>query len=227
MSNFSPEYTKLRKTMNWETLLCLGDSITIGARSYAGYPEYAASQLSSQLGKDFNVLNCAVSGNTAIDLLRHLDEKMPVILSQKPDIVSLLIGTNDIKNNTSPENYRMALRLILLKCRLIAGCNHIVLLHIPPLANGMKYPYHAGMNRLIDSFNLIIEEEARRLGIRTLAFILSEGDYFDGVHFNENGSRNAGKQLAALILKDKGVCIETRQEMAQNGTRPTVLANAS
>lgn len=217
--------------MNWETLLCLGDSITIGARSYVGYPEYTASLLSTQLEKDFNLLNCAVSGYTAIDLLRHLDDKMPAILAQKPDFITLLIGTNDIKNNTSPENYRLALRLILLKCRLIVACKSIILLHIPPLAKGMKYPYCASMNALIERFNLIIEEEALRLGLRTLVFSLSEKDYFDGVHFNEAGSQNAGNQLAALILKDKGYRVESPQNSIQkevhNGPNPVVLSSAS
>lgn len=41
--------------MNWETLLCMGDSITIGSRSYLGYPEYAGHYLSTETNKKWNV----------------------------------------------------------------------------------------------------------------------------------------------------------------------------
>ncbi len=58
--------------MNWETLMCFGDSITIGARSYCGYPEYTGFSLQKELGNYWNVINHAISGHTAIDLNRYI-----------------------------------------------------------------------------------------------------------------------------------------------------------
>jgi lysophospholipase L1-like esterase len=58
--------------MNWETLLCLGDSITIGARSYLGYPDYAADYLKQKTNKNWLAVNYAVSGYTTIQLARHM-----------------------------------------------------------------------------------------------------------------------------------------------------------
>ncbi len=46
--------------MNWETLMCFGDSITIGARSYCGYPEYAGNYLEKELGNKWNIINHAI-----------------------------------------------------------------------------------------------------------------------------------------------------------------------
>jgi lysophospholipase L1-like esterase len=90
--------------MNWETLMCFGDSITIGARSYCGYPEYAGSVLEKEIGNKWNVINHSVSGYTAIDLHRYISDNYNNLSSFTPSIVTILIGTNDIKNGTSLEN---------------------------------------------------------------------------------------------------------------------------
>jgi len=189
--------------MNWETLLCLGDSITIGARSYLAYPEHAAHHLSAALQKEWNVVNCAVSGFSAIELCRHLDLQMPSLLAQKPDIATILIGTNDVKAGTDPEHYRVALRLILIKCRLLLRPNNLILMHLPEFVEGVKYPYTLHMNDDIQALNRIIDEEAARAGLRTMQLQLLPIDFFDGVHLNETGSASAGQQLANLILQDK------------------------
>ena len=66
--------------MNWETLLCLGDSITFGARSYFGYPEIAGNILEEKLSKSWNIINHSTNGFTTIDLIRSLN---PVLTNYK------------------------------------------------------------------------------------------------------------------------------------------------
>ncbi|NQV02922.1 MAG: hypothetical protein HQ542_09770 [Bacteroidia bacterium] len=53
--------------MNWETLISFGDSITIGARSYLGYPEICGDLLENILNKDWHVINHARNGFTTIN----------------------------------------------------------------------------------------------------------------------------------------------------------------
>jgi lysophospholipase L1-like esterase len=81
---------------------CVGDSITAGVGAGRGwaYP----SQLQRMLGPDYTVRNFGVSGAT---LLRHGDRPYEVqrafkgALDFKPDIVVLMLGTND----TKPQNW--------------------------------------------------------------------------------------------------------------------------
>ena len=85
--------------MNWQTILFLGDSITIGSRSYLGYPEIVGSILSNKLKNSWNVINHATSGFTAIDLARSIDLSMTNYISLKPGLITILVGTNDVKSS--------------------------------------------------------------------------------------------------------------------------------
>src|SRR5690606_28595423 len=105
--------------MNWETYIAFGDSITIGARTYLGYPELVGNELSKRLKKQWNVINHAVSGFKAIDLARDIDKNFASLVLHKSSITSILIGTNDVKENTSIEDFKIALNQILLKAKLL------------------------------------------------------------------------------------------------------------
>lgn len=67
------------------------------------------------------------------------------------------------------------------------------------------YPYKYGMNTKTEEFNNIIKTIAQKHHIRTLSFDIANSDLFDGVHLNNEGSKNLGKQLSEYILKDKGI----------------------
>lgn len=66
-----------------------GDSLTDGNN----YPEYVINTLNKAYpGRNFSFVNAGVCGNRASDLVDRLDRE---ILSQKPDLTFILIGTND------------------------------------------------------------------------------------------------------------------------------------
>lgn len=191
--------------MNWETLFSLGDSITIGARSYLGYPEYAAPILEEKTGRFWHIVNHATSGFTTADLGRSLTPLIPHYQSFKPGIVSLLIGTNDLKNGTSLDNFELAYNQVIIKARLISQNNNLILLTIPSFPKGVMYPYNINMNERVPEFNAVIQKLGKRHNLRVFSFELAEELLWDGVHLNEMGSRNFGNQLAGFILKDRGI----------------------
>lgn len=191
--------------MNWETLLAFGDSITIGARTYLGYPEYAANLLSQATQKHWNVVNFAKSGITAIELNRMITAEFYNLQSQHPDLVTLLIGTNDLKNGTRAEDFRIACEQILIKAKLICPSNNVLVFQIPVLQTGVKYPYSLSMNQQIPRFNTLLQQLAQTFHCRSSSFQLTESDFCDGVHLNEQGVQRAGEQLAQTILKDRGL----------------------
>ncbi len=191
--------------MNWETLMCLGDSITIGARSYCGYPEYAGNLLEKELGNHWNVINHSVSGYTAMDLNRYIAVNFRNLSYFNPSIVTVLVGTNDIKGNTSAENYEIAYNQILIKAKLLAMKKNVLIIKIPYFPPKIMYPYNYSMNEKIGEYNELLELMAARHNLRITEFILSDEDFFDGVHLNEQGSKNVGAQLSKFILADKGI----------------------
>lgn len=79
-------------------LLCLGDSITDCGRLWGypplgnGYVRIVADQLKA-LGADWSVSNCGVDGFTLARLLEHTES---MYLPMQPDIITILIGINDI-----------------------------------------------------------------------------------------------------------------------------------
>lgn len=186
--------------MNWETLLCVGDSITIGSRSYLGYPEYCGGFLSDETKKKWNVLNHAVAGYTTIDLVRSIDRNYNHLKSAKPDIATVMIGTNDLKSNTSLKLFKLSYELLVVKMRLLIGNANIVLVAIPKLMNDVMLPYNIGMNTLVDQYNVIIREIANENGLRHMELSLDASCFYDGVHLNEEGSEHIGKQLSDFVL---------------------------
>lgn len=187
--------------MNWETLLCLGDSITIGSRSYLGYPEYCGNKLSIETNKIWNVYNHAVAGYTTIDLARSIDQNLSNIKTCKPEIATILIGTNDLKRNTSLDTFKIVYEQVITKVRLIVGNNNIVLIEIPKLMEGVMLPYRLEMNLLVDQYNNIINSIAKQRNLLVCKLDTQTEYFYDGVHLNEEGSKIIGDQIAAYILK--------------------------
>ncbi len=191
--------------MNWETYIAFGDSITIGARTYLGYPELTGNVLKKNLSKEWNVINHSVSGFKAIDLARYIDKYFFILKDQKASVSTILIGTNDIKENTDANDFKIALDQIILKAKLLTENKNVILLSLPVFPKGIMYPYSIGMNQNILFFNSIISEKALEHKIRTLTLDLLETDFTDGVHLNRSGVESVSNQLAKYILKDKGV----------------------
>lgn len=191
--------------MNWETLLALGDSITIGSRSYLGYPECAGKELEAHTHKHWSIHNFSVSGYTCIDLNRYLSLHYANIVETRPEVISILIGTNDAKKGTNPDNYRTAYDQLLTKTRLINRESRLIMIKIPGLREGVVFPYTMQMNETIDTYNQIIEQLAGKHGAELLSFQLESEHFFDGVHLNDVGSHAAGQQLARCILTAKGM----------------------
>lgn len=193
--------------MNWETYIAFGDSITIGARTYLGYPELAGNKLSERLSKQWNVINHSASGFKAIDLARDIDRHFSSLREHKSSITSILIGTNDIKEKTSVEDFTVALNQIIIKSKLLTINKNVVLFLIPEFYKGIMYPYSIEMNDAIALFNKHIALLAKDHHVRVLNLNHSEEDFFDGVHLNRLGIENFSDQVSTFILKDKGIDI--------------------
>ncbi|MFT7613488.1 MAG: lysophospholipase L1-like esterase [Parvicellaceae bacterium] len=191
--------------MNWETYIALGDSITIGARTYLGYPEFTGTILEGRLSKEWNVVNCAESGFTAIELARYIDNNYSSLTKHRSSITTILIGTNDLKSGTSQQNFEIALTQIIIKSKILTQNSNVVLLMIPELQEGIMYPYNIEMNSKVAELNQSIEKLAKKHNVKTLSLKVEKEDFFDGVHLSDTGVENIGRQVSNYILSERGI----------------------
>jgi lysophospholipase L1-like esterase len=86
--------------------VALGDSYTIGTGASSqehAWPSIIAARLGAEL------TNPAVNGYTTLDLIR---DELPLLKRLNPDLVSVLIGVNDLVQGRTSEQYRRSLREI-------------------------------------------------------------------------------------------------------------------
>jgi len=194
--------------MNWETYIAFGDSITNGARTYLGYPELVGNTLSNRLNKQWNVINHSISGFRAIDLARYIDKHFNTLKAHKASISSILIGTNDIKEKTTNDDFKIALNQIVIKTKLLTTNMNVLIFAIPEFHKGIMYPYSIDLNNSIFQYNILIKEIATKQNIRMLELTHTENDFWDGVHLNNMGITNFSNQISSYILKDRGMDLE-------------------
>jgi lysophospholipase L1-like esterase len=109
--------------------------------------------------------NPAVNGFTTLDLIEH---ELPQIRRVKPDLVTILIGVNDLVRDRSPEDYRASLVEIydeLAKEKALGV--RVFAVSIPnwsvvPAAREFGDPER--IRDLTDTFNDIAREEAEKRG---------------------------------------------------------------
>jgi lysophospholipase L1-like esterase len=150
--------------------LALGDSYTIGigASSEAhSYPSILAMRLTEATGLQVDVTNPAVNGFTTHDLI---DNELGYLGKVKPQLVSILIGVNDLVQGRTLEQYRKSLVLIYdAVAGLRLGPGAVAAISIPnwsvvPAAATFGDPDR--LRRLTDSFNGIAQQEAKARGFR-------------------------------------------------------------
>lgn len=91
-------------------LLFQGDSITEAGRNYAdyhdlgnGYPKYAAQYISEKYKDiEFEFINLGIGGNQTKDLVERLQADF---IDIQPDIVSILIGINDVWHHSENRDW--------------------------------------------------------------------------------------------------------------------------
>jgi lysophospholipase L1-like esterase len=138
--------------------LALGDSYTIGTGASdpsRSWPSIIASRLGAEL------TNPAVNGYTTLDLIR---DELPYLERIKPDLVSILIGVNDLVQGRTPEQYRDALTRIYEAVAALEARPRVVAVSIPswsyvPAADDFGGGEHVAHQTAV--FNAVAELEAR------------------------------------------------------------------
>jgi lysophospholipase L1-like esterase len=140
------------------TYVALGDSLTagVGTDSYTkAYPYLLATKLAAK--KPILLKDLAYPGSRSQEVI---DNFLNDAIAQKPDIVTLMIGTNDIHDRVSAAQFEKNYRFIIetLKTKTDAK---IYLLSIPYIGTPIYWPpYNYYFDYKVGKFNGIIERIA-------------------------------------------------------------------
>jgi len=148
--------------------VALGDSYTIGtgaSSSAHSWPSIIAARLAEQTGKQVELINPAINGYTTKDLI---DDELPQVRRLRPDLVTILIGVNDLVRERTPADYGALLEMIYDEvAREKASAGRVFAVSIPnwsvvPAAREYGDPEH--IRELTDMFNDVAREKAAARG---------------------------------------------------------------
>ena len=126
-----------------------------------------AGRLAEQTGRKVDVTNPAVNGFTTLDLI---DKELPHVQGLKPDLVTILIGVNDLVRERDAGEYRASLVTIYDQVATLAlPSGRVLAISIPnwsvvPAAREYGDPEH--IRHLTDTFNDIAREEGEARGFK-------------------------------------------------------------
>ena len=206
----------LRLTCPSQTrIACVGDSITYGAtirdKSHDSYP----AQLGTMLGRKYSVKNFGASGYTlqeSCDRPYTSHKRYKKSLDFKPDVVLIMLGTNDTKpyNWISTEAFQDDYRQLILSYQELPSRPDVILMTpasvFPENFNPAKpYKIRAGV---AGEAAKAVRELAKELGLPFIdihGVTASHPEFFlqDGVHPNELGAKAIARTVYEA-LKDWG-----------------------
>lgn len=186
------------------TLLFIGDSITEGYRDKnillpndekglgEGFvKEIALELLKKEQLKIASIYNRGISGNITSDLLRQWDNGA---IELKPDVISILVGVNDLKKFTAFSTYYNAYQAILstIKTRLpnatIVLCEPFILPNISGYDEfkPLFHQYRKVIRRLSIDFKSVFVSNCEAFESQAQV-ISNENLLYDGIHPTNTG----------------------------------------
>jgi lysophospholipase L1-like esterase len=184
--------------MIWNQVLCLGDSLTYGARDRYGrsYPAELGKVLSEKTNEFYICHNYGINGETSSDLLRR---SWNIIKShQDCNIMLLWIGTNDTKIPTPADIYYDNLRQIINSARVFGM--RVILGTIPKLTFS---PFYMNNREYTKEYTEEVYKIAKDLCVEVCSFDKMEKYLIDGVHFTHEGNIEIAKRFSKIITQEK------------------------
>lgn len=178
--------------------VALGDSFTIGTSVAA--PERWPDQLVARLhGLDL-VANLAVNGYTSGDVI---DDELPRLPALRPELLTLLIGVNDIVQGVPETTYRGNVAAILDALAGAVGASRVLVVTTPDYTvtpAGADYGDPATQSAAIRRNNAINTDLARARGIAVVdIYDLSLQAETDRSLVADDGLHPSGAQYALWI----------------------------
>lgn len=193
------------------TWVLTGDSITHGVVHTQGgrsYPQHLHELIRSELARPRDILiNSAISGHRMTDILGDWERR---ISSWNPDVVTLMIGTNDVSTSPDrphlkPTKFAALLREFVARVRAIGA---IPVLQTPPAVDIAHAPERARIEEFVEAVRGVAQTEGVILVDQYARFAeLGDGSIpwgLMGDPFHPNAAGHAA--LALELARVLGIC---------------------
>jgi len=195
---------------SWPVYVALGDSLTAGRDDHGpggariGWARRLAGILSTRTAVPCALTNLAADGASAAAVL---DRQLPSLAGARPDLVSVTVGMNDIRDPAFGEE-RFAAEVGSLLDGLTATGATVLTCTLPDIAGIMPLPaglVEVARQRMRRASDIIREQAARRgalcLDAWTLPGAADPGLFGpDRIHPNASGHQLMADAFAALLL---------------------------
>lgn len=185
-------------------VICFGDSNTYGydPRSYFGgrYPAESrwVDLLADKTG--WEVINVGENGREIPRREYELTQINQILFREKPDLLTVMLGTNDLLQGATPETATARMEAFLTQ--LPIGRARILLIAPPTMQLG-EWVTEESLIAASKQLAVHYDALARRLGISYAdAGKWNIGLTFDGVHFTEEGHRAFASNLYTTFFND-------------------------
>lgn len=184
---------------------CLGDSNTygydprspFGDRYDAPWPELLGEMLCCR------IFNDGINGRSIADVIFRYDLLRDSLLRQKPDLLILFLGSNDILMDGMTDAAAIQNRMERLLVKLRADFKNLPVFLLSPPAIRIPGPFMDTVSGLSDFYQVLSQKYGTDfLSLTKLSLPLSH----DGVHLTEDGHKQLAELVVSLIKKD--LCIQ-------------------
>jgi len=196
--------------LNWSNYVALGDSLTAGRDDHGpegariGWARRLAGILSTRTAVPCALTNLAADGASVAMVL---ERQLPVVAQMRPDLVSITVGMNDIRDPAFSQE-RFAAELGWLLDGLTATGATVLTCTLPDIAGIMPLPAELVevARQRMQRASAIIREQAACRGVICLdAWTIPQAadpELFgpDRIHPNASGHQLIAHAFAALLL---------------------------
>ena len=166
-------------------ILCLGDSLTNGARNeyFRDYPMELSNLILERKKIQNTCVNESVNGETSSEILKRA---FKILDKNNFDFILFLGGTNDTKVPIPSKIFEKNVKQLIELAK--SKNTNIILGLLPPIYSGLPCYSQKNGNAIIKIYNEILIKLSKKNKIKTVNFNdLKEVFYSDGVHLNYNG----------------------------------------
>jgi len=180
--------------MIWNEVVCLGDSLTYGARDEFGlsFPVELSRKLEEQTGEFYVCHNYGINGDTSSDLCRRAWNDIGRHNDSK--ILTIMVGTNDTKLPIPTNIYKKNLEYLVKIGKIFK--KNIFMALLPELGFS---PHYFNNKNYISEYNKVIENVAEEHGCYVVDMTTVGKFYVDGVHFSNDGYKEMAKRWCEAI----------------------------
>jgi lysophospholipase L1-like esterase len=198
--------------LNWSNYVALGDSLTAGRDDHGpggvriGWARRLAGILTARTEVPCALTNLAADGASVAVVL---ERQLPSVAQMGPDLVSVTVGMNDIRDPAFSEE-RFATELGRLLDGLTTTGATVLTCTLPDIAAIMSLPadlVELARQRMRRASDVIREQAARRGAVCLDAWAMpgaADPELFgpDRIHPNASGHQLMADAFAALLLTD-------------------------